>query len=241
MRNISFLKSKPIQYYKGIRIKADTFLHDQLANIICSFLPKGSNILDYGAGEGAFSQRIHDLGYRVFAVDIEQESFKASVPFERLDFNNNSQIISFQQKYLESFDLVLGIEVIEHVENPWQFIRNLKSLVKPGGWILISTPNVTSWYSRINFFLKGRFHQFEDYDRHYGHINPVTEDELRLICEQSGLQVKQILPGGWLPRLWLSCSPKVLLINLLGFWGSFFMKGLYEGWCLIALIKKPGD
>ncbi|MBE0449074.1 MAG: class I SAM-dependent methyltransferase [Actinobacteria bacterium] len=239
MKKVSFLTTKPLQYYKGIRIKADIGLHDQLADIIRATLPEDSKILDYGAGEGALSQRLFDLGYRVYSVDIDRESFKAQTPFERLDFNNPADIVSFKKKHANEFDLVLGIEVIEHVENPWQYIRDLKSLVKPGGWISISTPNITSWYSRVNFFFKGRFHQFECGDRHYGHINPITEDELRLICEQSGLLVEKMMPGGWLPRLWLSRSPKVLLANLFGFLGSFFMRGTYDGWCIIALIRKP--
>jgi len=238
MKKVSCITAKPNKYYKGIRIMADTDLHDQLTAIIDAFLPKGSRILDFGAGEGALSQRLYDKGYQVYSVDADQERFRARTEFERLDFDNSADISSFVRKHCESFDLVLGIEVIEHLENPWQFMRNLGDLVKSGGWILISTPNITSWFSRVSFFFKGRFHQFDDADRDYGHINPISEDELKLICGRSGLLIEKIVPGGWLPRLWLNPSPKGLLFNLFGFLGSFFMKGAWDGWCLIALIKK---
>lgn len=158
--------------------------------------------------------------------------------FEKVDLNNPVDILHFLKKHANSFDLALGIEVIEHVENPWNYIRNLKALVRVGGYILISTPNITSWYSRMNFFLKGQFHQFERGDSQYGHINPISEYELKLICERSGLSIEKIIPGGWLPRVWLNRSPRVLLFNLLGFLGSFFMKGTWDGWCLVALIKR---
>lgn len=238
MRKVSWITTKPVQYYKNIRIMADTGLHDQLATIVDGILPKGSKILDFGAGEGALSQRLYDMGYQVYSVDVDQERFKALTGFERLNFDNPADVGSFVIKYGEAFDLVLGIEVIEHVENPWQYIRDLKALVKLGGYIIITTPNITSWYSRVNFFLMGRFHQFEDGDRHYGHVNPISEDELKLICERSGLFIEKIVQGGWLPRVWISLSPKILLRNLFGFLGSFFMKGTLDGWCLIALIKK---
>jgi 2-polyprenyl-3-methyl-5-hydroxy-6-metoxy-1,4-benzoquinol methylase len=238
MRKVSWITTKPVEYYKDIRIMADTGLHDQLATIVAGILPKGSRILDFGAGEGALSQRLHDMGYRVHSVDVDRERFKALTDFERLNFDNPIDVGSFVMKYREAFDLVLGIEVIEHIENPWQYIRDLKALVKPGRYIIITTPNITSWYSRVNFFHKGRFHQFEDGDRHYGHINPISEDELRLICGRSGLLIEKIVPGGWLPRLWLNPSPKALLFNLFGFFGSLFMKGAWDGWCLIALIRK---
>jgi 2-polyprenyl-3-methyl-5-hydroxy-6-metoxy-1,4-benzoquinol methylase len=239
MKKVSFIETKPLQYYKNIRIKADTGLHDQLADIVQAALPKGARILDYGAGEGALSQRLHDMGYEIYSVDIDQENFKAQTKFEKLNFNAPDDVVSFGKRHKNEFDLVLGIEVIEHVENPWQYLRDLKDLVKPHGYILISTPNVTSWYSRVMFFFTGRLHQFEDHDHLYGHINPITEDELILICEKTGLVVDQILPGGWLPRLWLSYSPRVLFKNLFGFFSSFLMKGVFEGWCLIALIRKP--
>lgn len=239
MKKVSCIETKPLQYYKDIRIKADIGLHEQLAAIIETTIPKGAKVLDYGAGEGALSQRLHDMGYEIYSVDLVQEQFRATTKFEKLDFNNKFAVASFCEKHSGEFDLVLGIEVIEHVHDPWHYIQDLKQMTTPGGYILISTPNITSWYSRVNFFFNGRFHQFEDGDRHYGHINPIAADELKLICEQLGLIVEKIVSGGWLPRLWLSRYPQVLLTNLVGFLGSLFMKGISNGWCIIALIKKP--
>lgn len=238
MRKVAFLNTKPLQYYKGIRIKADIGLHEQLAAIVNTVLSKGSVILDYGSGEGALSQRLQDMGFTVYSVDIDECNFKADTPFERIDFNNPLGIKDFLAKHTEEFDMVMGIEVIEHVENPWEYIRNLKELVKPGGFILLSTPNITSWYSRLNFLINGRFHQFEENDISYGHINPISENEIRLICNQSGLIVEEIVSGGWLPRIWLTNSIRQCLRNLFGFVLSFLMKGAFEGWCLIALIKR---
>ena len=51
----STVTTKPLTYYKGIRMKADTGLHEQISDIICRNLPRGKKILDYGCGEGALS------------------------------------------------------------------------------------------------------------------------------------------------------------------------------------------
>ncbi len=241
MKRIAFFDQKPVQYYENIRIMADYGVHDQIMQVIQTIIATGNKILDYGAGAGALSQRLHDNGYKVVAVDVNQEDFKADTLFEELDINNSKERTLFINSHLEEFDLVLGAEVIEHVENPWQYCRDMRDLVKPGGYIVLTTPNIKSWYSRVRFFFTGRFHQFEDPDRSYGHINPVGDDEIRLICEQIGLVVKGIFPAGWLPRVWITSSFKRSMINMFGFISSFFMRGLWEGWGILAVVYKPED
>ena len=194
--------------------------------------------MDFGAGEGALSQRLADQNYEVFSVDIDKNNFKAKTTFLQLDFNKSNDIQNFINENIEKYDLVLGIEVIEHVENPWEYLRNLKRMVKPGGYILISTPNITSWYSRLNFLLRGRFHQFEDHDRDYGHINPIALDELLYIAKNLDLNTVKASPGRFLPRLWLFPSFKGMILNVIGFLSSFFMRGIKNGWCLISLFRK---
>ena len=232
---------KELETYQGILIQSDTGLHQQIAALVTEVLPPGASILDWGCGQGALSQRLADLGFRVQAVDLSAADFRASVPFENLDFNDGQQLAAFLRKYESSFDLILGVEVIEHLENPWQYMRNLRHLVKPGGFLLLSTPNITSWVSRVNFFFRGRFHQFEDADRAYGHIAPIAQDELTIICEKLGLRIVKFQPGGRLPRFWPVKNPRRMIEHLFGFLGTFFMTGYWRGWCLIALIERPGE
>lgn len=238
---VSRLATKPSGSYKGIRMMADTSLHEELAALIAKEIPAPAKVLDFGAGEGALSQRLIDLGYQVLAVDVEEGRLKASVPFEALDFNDTRKVAAFSRLHDREFDLVLGVEVIEHVENPWQFMRDLTALARPGGYVLVSTPNITSWLSRLLFLRTGRLHQFGDGDRHYGHINPIAQDELRLIAERIGLEVVTMQPGGWLPRLWLTGGLREIAWNSLAFLYSFRMRGIWDGWCLVALLRRPSD
>ena len=240
MKAIAFLETKERESYRGIPVLADPGLHEQLARIVQSVLPKGARILDCGAGQGALSQRLLDLGYEVYSADKESAGFKAETRFEQIDLDDTKQFAAYSERHAELFDMVLSVEVIEHLENPWEYIRCVKGLVRPGGYILLSTPNVTSWYSRVMFFLTGRLHQFGDGDRSYGHINPIFEDELRLIAQRTDLAIEYVGPGGWLPRLWLSWQLRVIFRHLFGFIGSFFMQGTFRGWCLIVLLRRPG-
>jgi len=231
--------SEPERHYKGLEVKADDHLHGQLADLVQGLAKPGATVVDVGAGAGALAQRLHDLGYDVLAVDVDEKPFGAEVPFQRLDFNDRAAVDGFLRAHQGRFDVVLGIEVIEHVENPWQYLRDLRALAKPGGHVVVSTPNVTSAFSRVWFLVRGRHAQFDENDLAYGHINPVSEWELHTIARGVGLEVVEVRPGGhfglWLP----TAAPKVRLANLAAVLLAPVMRGLKHGYCLVAVLRRP--
>ena len=235
-----FIGKKKAMFYQDLLIKADLGLHDQIADKILETVPKGHNILDFGAGEGALSQRLFDLGYAVVAADMNEVDFKAKGPlFNKIDFNNRQEVEHFLNEHENFFDVVIGIEVIEHIHNPWQYIDDLLKMVKPGGLILLTTPNITSWLSRFIFLFSGRFHQFADTDLSYGHIAPITPWEMGVILKEKNLNNIEIKPAGTLPPVYLTGINKLLLINLLALIFRPFMKGHLDGWCILVTAKKP--
>ncbi len=237
-----YLGEKKLEYYKEILIHADYQLHEQVSNLLVRKVPKGK-ILDWGAGDGALSQRLTDLGYEVEAVDINKEKFQSKhTRFTSIDFNQPELIESFVGQKKDYYDAVLGVEVIEHIENPWKYARSLKTMLKPGGTIVITTPNISSWLSRCLFFFKGRFHQFDKKDLQYGHINPISPFELNYILDHIGMVKIEIIPGGTLPPIYLTKWWKLWLLNVMALMFRPFMRGesrLLDGWCVIAVAKKP--
>lgn len=233
-------QKKEKEYYKGLEIHADTGLHEQMMHIIEKYLPKGTKILDIGAGSGAFSQRMADHGYSVTALDIEDiHNNIPEIPFFQLDINK-----SIQDLIQAEYPAACCMEVIEHVENPWKLLRECRDIVEPGGYLFLSTPNITNFYSRIHFLFKGEIFQFQEPDLEYGHINPISPFELKVIAERTGWQVCEIIPGGYLPVFDFSVlSIKVFLLNI--FRGLVFLasKGLKNGWVLAYVLKQnhPGE
>ena len=233
--------SKSIKYYKNLLIKADLGLHEQVAKKILEILKPKSKILDLGAGEGAMSKRLTDLNYEVVSVDVNKEEFKCKeATFYQVDFNNAEAVEKLTGKFDNHFNLILGMEVIEHVENPWQYIRLLKKMLKDKGYLLITTPNITSWLSRINFLFTGQFHQFSDIDLDYGHIAPISEWELRVILKKENFKNIKIYPAGTLPAVWLQKSKKYLFYNFTALIFRLFMNGIKDGWCIMCLAQKNG-
>jgi len=97
----------------------------------------------------------------------------------------------------ESFDLVISIEVIEHLENPADFLRNVSRLLKPAGIAIVMTPNVEKLPARIKFLLMGKLRMMDE-KSDKTHIMPIFSD----------LLFRQYLPRAGLKLLeWCSYPP----------------------------------
>jgi len=231
-------ESKELQYYKGILIHADIGVHEQGAEIFTKYVPKGQRVLDVGAGAGAFSQRLADLGYRVTALDVDPEKWiPADIPFMQLEID-----AGIAASVQDTFDAVCCLEVIEHVENPWNLLREIYSVVRPGGYLLLSTPNITSFLSRGIFFLSGRFHQFDDGDLSYGHISPISSFELEYAARKCGWEVLEITGGGSLSVFDFTTLRPIkwtVALNFLRGFAYVVGKGHQKGWCLFYVLRKP--
>nr|WP_288499264.1 methyltransferase domain-containing protein [uncultured Pseudomonas sp.] len=235
-----FFGVKSSQFYKKLLIKADFGLHEQIAEVVSKKAPSGGSILDFGAGEGALSERLFDMGYKVTAADKDAENFKSkNCDFFSINFDKPDEVDDFIQEHAGLFDVVLGVEVIEHVQDQWKYVRQLMTMVKPGGVVLITTPNTTSWLSRVIFLLTGRFHQFADADLSYGHINPISPWEMELVMRSVGATNIEIRSAGTLPPVYITRSPKLLLINMFALLLRPFSSGVLDGWCIMAIAQKP--
>ena len=136
---------------------------------LLSSLPK--KILDAAAGNGYLTEWLISRGATVTPFDISREDWR--VPAVQCRYSDFNQRIDADDDY---FDISVSIETIEHLENPFQFIRELGRVTKPTGIVLITTPNVHSIRSRIKYLFSGMPTLFEyTADDHMGqHISPVS-------------------------------------------------------------------
>ena len=105
-------------------------------------------------------------------------------------------------------DVVAAVEVVEHLENPRAFCRELARIVKPGGWVVVTTPNQLSLLSLLTLVVKQRFSAFQDVS-YPAHITALLETDLRRIARNAvsgmskfGIQGK----GGCRYRRLLPCG-----------------------------------
>lgn len=130
------------------------------------------SILDIPAGNGLLADSFRKHGHKVTCADINSER-------KDFDYINMEQKLPYND---ETFDVVSCLEGIEHTIDPHLVISELCRITKPNGFIILSMPNVQSFYSRLKFLFTGIFYGFEpENPRHpkgrmidRGHISPVS-------------------------------------------------------------------
>ncbi len=159
---------------------AESNLHKECISMIDGLnIPRG-RVLDLGAGEGAFSARLIERGFDVTAVELMPSRFQLSIPCHHLDLNKDIHCA-----FTEKFDLIVAIEIIEHLENPRHFIKQCLSLLHGSGYLLVTSPNVESWMSRIRYLRDGRLFWFSEPDyTNMGHITPIFSWQIEQICRE---------------------------------------------------------
>jgi len=172
--------------YKGFQILANRGVHEYVGKTVVGLLSPGARVLELGAGTGALSLRLADLGFEVTAVDYVADNFKVS--HERISFFQADLNQEWSEAERGKYDAVLGVEIIEHLENTRHFVRLMRAALKPGGRLMITTPNIHSPKSLVTFITSGRFDLF--LPRHYtkdGHINPVPWFVLADALNEAGM------------------------------------------------------
>ena len=116
----------------------------------------GKKLLDLSCGNGATAETLARFGYQVVATDYGMPRSRSN-GIGRVGGVDLNCFLPFRAA---SFDAVDIVEVIEHVENQPQLVREINRVVKPGGVLLVSTPNVLNLMSRVRVlftgFLRGR-------------------------------------------------------------------------------------
>ena len=134
-----------------------------------------SSILDLGCGTGAWLKRLYDSGYRdLWGVDRDSETFGSKEIAHFISADLDASDTALQLVDQPNFGLVTIIEVIEHVANPENLIRMAFRLLAPGGWMLITSPNIYSLRARTRFLIRQGVPFFEQ----MAHSTPVELDHI---------------------------------------------------------------
>jgi len=145
-------------------------------------MPRG-RVLDAPCGDGALARELSAHGWPTWAADIEPVAFDPTdgVRFLRLDLDAP---LPFPDG---AFDAVVSLEGIEHLLSPARCLAELCRVLRPGGRLVLTTPNVNNVQSRWHYLIGGRFSGFR----------PVAR---RALAEMNGDVVQHVTPP-YLPTI----------------------------------------
>jgi SAM-dependent methyltransferase len=173
-----------------------------LESLPALFLPAGARVLDAPCGEGALALALSQAGLNAVGADVWDAAHRWLG--ERFTLADLNQPLPWRD---DSFDAVFCVEGIEHLENRFLFLREAHRVLRPGGRLVLTTPNTVALRSRVRFFGSGFYHRdsrpLNEAQRHpFHHIGLATFADWRYALHTSGFSLSSIAATHIKPVSW---------------------------------------
>lgn len=175
---------------------AAPFLIQAVTELLTDISGTGKQLLDISCKEGDVL-----LALQAFDFQLRGTNFEATGPsIDGIPIDYSVDLLKRLPYDDASFDIVLLVEVIEHLENHRAAIGELARILKPGGRLIMTTPNIMRLNSRLHFFLSGyhktkrRFIPFDTPldEAHRFHNYPINFPILYYLGKQHSLEIERL-------------------------------------------------
>jgi 2-polyprenyl-3-methyl-5-hydroxy-6-metoxy-1,4-benzoquinol methylase len=193
---MSLYQDKPEDYFTHARLEIEPLLGSRKGN--------SCRALEIGCAEGHTIEWLKQSGYCCWVAGVE--------PYAQRNPRNRS-IDQFEQLNIEdrlpdvppaSLDLILCLDVLEHLNDPWTTMQRLSTLLKPGGRWIISVPNIRNYRILMDLAFRGRFRYTEAGILDRTHLRFFTRESLIEMIETCGAKVETVIGADtsrWQKRL----------------------------------------
>jgi len=166
-------------------------------------LPRGARVLEIGAIPPLLTAALQHRGFRVDGVDVAPDRFATAIAGLGLALHRCDVETERLPATDACYDAVLFNEIFEHLRiNPIFTLREILRVLRPGGLLFLSTPNLRSLRGMYNFLFRHRAHTCEgsvyrQYEKletlgHMGHVREYTPVEVREFLEEIGFEISSI-------------------------------------------------
>lgn len=160
---------------------------------------KGGKILDIGANPFHIIFCLKQLGFDVTGVDINPDPFKSFInKYDLIIDKTNIETTKLPYKN-NTFDFIIFTEVFEHLRiNPIYTLNEIHRVLKPGGILLLTTPNLYAIHKIFMFNLGKSFNDaYDEFEKIYtygyvGHIREYSAREVRRFLEKTNFKIKNV-------------------------------------------------
>ncbi len=162
---------------------------------LAAWVAPGSTVLELGPASGYFTRRLRDgLGCTVDAVELDPAMAEQARPYcRRLVVGDLARLDLDAALCGARYQVIVAADVIEHVAHAEPVLEQLKTLLAPGGMLLVSVPNV-AYAGLVAALLEGRFEYRDEGLLDRSHLRFFTRDSLAALLARCGLH-----PHDWAP------------------------------------------
>ena len=161
----------------------------------------GLAILDIGCGAGAMGKRLLDLGKARWVSGVEFVPSQAELARRVLNEVITGDLTQLEFSWSPGFfDRIIAGDVLEHLVDPWNVLRRLKPLLRPGGFLIVSLPNVRHWWVLRDLILRGEWRYREAGVLDETHLRFFTQRSALRMLEETGFKIKSVRPYFWGPK-----------------------------------------
>lgn len=191
-----------------------TYLTVPLLKMLAEVKPTGQSkprVLDLGCGNGSLSHLVAQQGYEVVGVDASAQGIAiARKSFPDCQFVEADIYDLPLAEMAHSFDIVLAVEVIEHLLYPRELVRVAKKCLKPNGNLLLTTP-YHGYLKNLVLAVAGKMDQHFTALWDNGHVKFFSVPTLTTLLKAEGFTEIQFGFSGRLPYVWKSmlCASKI--------------------------------
>lgn len=175
----------------GKEVLYGSLVRSDIVNLFNKDKNESINVLDVGCGTGATLLYIKNLykNANLYGIEIGKISSKIANAYANV-INEDIEQVNLQLQYEENFfDYIILGDILEHLENPWKLLKNLKLYLKKDGYILASIPNIMH-ISVIREIINGSFTYQEAGILDKTHLRFFTLSEIYKLFDTANLQVE---------------------------------------------------
>lgn len=209
-----------VEYYDSGKYNACYPYIGRKCDIIAKYIQnlKDRKILDIGCYDGEMLKNLEVIGTQPIGVDISHISLLKAKQKKCLVVENDvSDGIAFAD---ETFDIVYCSEIIEHILDTDFFLSEIYRILKPSGYIVITTPNICALRNRIRILFGGYPYNLEYKLGGAGHIHLYNVKVLTKQMEEHGFKQIKCVGVNLIP--WKLCLQSRLLYRINSYLSSFF-------------------
>ena len=151
----------------------------------------GKKVLELGTGSGEFLKFLTKKKVDIIGLDIapNKKLIQKGYSIKKHDLNKG---LPFKEN---SFDIIIALEVLEHLFNPYKMMKEIRRVLKVEGYALISMPNTDGFFSRIGQLYEKRGDKLNIYWHHYQpsvkSIRNLVNTQLKIVDEIGNLKFKK--------------------------------------------------